>query len=62
MSTNKKLQNEILNFKQKIKKTQYIKTKPIKNKNIVFIYGIFADILAGVITAFILNNIYKHFF
>ena len=73
MTTNKKdnkLQEKITNLSKEIK--EYIKTenkkkeqtllKNPKNPSIAIAYNIFADILGGVITAFILNNIYCKFF
>ena len=63
MADNQQLKDEILEFKQKItSKQQPHKPHIAKNKNMTFIYGFFADILAGVITAFVLYNIYQHFF
>ena len=55
------LQEEIKNFEEK----QNITQKPSysqKHPNIAMVYNIFADLLGGVITAFILNRIYCYFF
>lgn len=55
-----KLQDEFNDFVKKQQKDTYIKTP--KNKNLALVYTFFCDILGGVLTAFILNNIYKYFF
>ena len=54
------LQTEITEFKNRQNKKN-IKTSS-KNKNFALVYNVFADLLAGVITAFILNKIYVYFF
>ena len=59
---NNQLENDILDFKQKMQAKQMPKINPKTSKNISFIYGAFADISAGILTAFILYNIYQHFF
>ena len=54
------LQVEIKQFKNRQNKKNI---KPSsKNKNFALVYNVFADLLAGVITAFILNKIYVYFF
>lgn len=55
------LELKIKNFEeQQIEKKH--KTYLQKHQNINIVYNVFADLLGGIITAFILNNIYKHFF
>ena len=54
------LQTEITEFKNRQNKKN-IKTSS-QNKNFALVYNVFADLLAGVITAFILNKIYVYFF
>ena len=54
------LQTEIKQFQNRQNKKNI---KPSsKNKNFALVYNVFADLLAGVITAFILNKIYVYFF
>ena len=55
-----KLQDELNNFVEKQQKDIGIKVP--KNKNLALVYAFFCDILGGVLTAFILNGIYKYFF
>ena len=47
---------------QQKKEQERIGLKTPKNPHLAFVYNIFADLLGGVITAFILNKIYCHFF
>lgn len=54
------LQDEIKKFKEEIEPKKAVGKK--KNNGVTFVFNIFADILGGVITAFILNHIYSHFF
>ena len=54
------LQTEITEFKNRQNKKN-IKTSS-QNKNFALVYNVFADLLAGVITAFILNKIYVYFY
>ena len=56
----KDLQDEIKKFKEEIEPKKAV-SKP-KKSGMTFVFNIFADILGGVITAFILNHIYSHFF
>ena len=57
----KELESEILSFKeQEINKTN--RQENNKQKNISIVYNITAELFGGVITAFILNKIYTHFF
>lgn len=57
------LSKKIENFsKQQKEENNKIGLKSPKNPHLAFVYNIFADLLGGVITAFILNKIYCHFF
>lgn len=67
---NTDIKNELNELSKKIdsfSKTQMKEQKEIglkspKNPYLSLVYNIFADLLGGVITAFILNKIYSHFF
>lgn len=55
------LQEEIKTFEEKQNITQK-QNYSQKHPNIAMVYNIFADLLGGIITAFILNKIYCYFF
>ena len=55
------LKQQIEKFKQKQKNSNTIATN-VKNKNLAIVYNVVADLIGGIITAFILNKIYSYFF
>ena len=55
------LKQKIENFKDE-QKNKDKQTSVNRQSNFAIIYRVFADLLAGVIVAFILNNIYIYFF
>lgn len=57
-----KLQQELQKFKQNSDNKGKSVLKAPKNKNIATVYSIFCDILGGIITAFILNQLYEKLF
>ena len=54
------LKQEITEFEDKQQNNEQSYTQ--KHPNLAIVYNIFADLLGGVITAFILNKIYVYFF
>lgn len=55
------LSQRLENFNQKYYKYN-LKLHDRQMSNVAIIYNVFADLLAGVITAFILNKLYTYFF
>ena len=55
------LSQRLENFNQKYYKYN-LKLYDRQMSNVAIIYNVFADLLAGVITAFILNKLYTYFF
>ena len=55
------LENEIIDFQQKITDDTSIENKNVNPKTFI-IGNIIAELVGGIITAFILNGIYAHFF
>ena len=55
------LNERISNFQSKYNQEEGLR-KLHKNSNFFLCYNIFIDLLAGVITAFILNKVYTYFF
>lgn len=55
------LDKQILDFQSKYNKDERSR-KLYKNSNFFLCYNVFIDLLAGVVTAFILNRVYTYFF
>ena len=56
------LQKKIIDFQKKYNQTNEKSTFSKKHQNLSLVLNVFADLSAGVITAFILNRIYIYFF
>lgn len=62
-----RIETDIADLQAEIKQFQNRQNKKnvkvfSQNKNFALVYNVFADLLSGVITAFILNKIYVYFF
>ena len=55
------LDEQILNFQNEYRQEKQPRNLH-KNSNFFLCYNVFVDLLAGVITAFILNKVYTYFF
>ena len=60
-SNAEQLKHEIIDFQKKIANDTSIVTKNVNPKTFI-IGNVIAELVGGIITAFILNGIYNHFF
>ena len=56
------LRKKITDFQQKYNQSHRKSAFSQKHQNLALVLNVFADLLAGIITAFILNRIYTYFF